>query len=55
MTIWGVPANIGTAVPSLFQTLDSPTFIENTFNYPTLAECYRVAALDGYNKVMEDE
>ncbi|MFQ5903157.1 MAG: Si-specific NAD(P)(+) transhydrogenase, partial [Candidatus Binatia bacterium] len=26
-------------------------FIENTFNYPTLAECYRVAALDGYNKV----
>jgi NAD(P) transhydrogenase len=27
-------------------------FIENTFNYPTLAECYRVAALNGYNKVM---
>ena len=26
-------------------------FIENTFNYPTLAECYRVAALDGYNKI----
>jgi NAD(P) transhydrogenase len=26
-------------------------FIESTFNYPTLAECYRVAALDGYNKV----
>ena len=22
------------------------------FNYPTLAECYKVAALDGYNKVM---
>jgi len=21
------------------------------FNYPTLAECYKVAALDGYNKV----
>jgi NAD(P) transhydrogenase len=30
-------------------------FIENTFNYPTLAECYRVAALDGYNKVMVEE
>jgi NAD(P) transhydrogenase len=28
-------------------------FIENTFNYPTLAECYRVAALDGYNKLMQ--
>jgi hypothetical protein len=27
-------------------------FIENTFNYPTLAECYRLAALNGYNKVM---
>jgi NAD(P) transhydrogenase len=27
-------------------------FIENTFNYPTLAECYQVAALNGYNKVM---
>jgi NAD(P) transhydrogenase len=26
-------------------------FISNTFNYPTLAECYRVAALDGYNKL----
>ncbi len=26
-------------------------FIENAFNYPTLAECYRVAALDGHNKV----
>lgn len=22
------------------------------FNYPTLAECYKVAALDGYNKIM---
>ena len=21
------------------------------FNYPTLAECYKVAALDGYNKL----
>jgi hypothetical protein len=21
------------------------------FNYPTLAECYKVAALDGFNKV----
>jgi NAD(P) transhydrogenase len=26
-------------------------FIENTFNYPTLAECYRVAGLNGYNKI----
>jgi hypothetical protein len=23
----------------------------NTFNYPTLAECYRVAGLNGYNKI----
>jgi NAD(P) transhydrogenase len=26
-------------------------FVENVFNYPTFAECYKVAALDGYNKV----
>jgi hypothetical protein len=26
-------------------------FLENVFNYPTLAECYKVAALDGYNKL----
>ncbi|MEO1525370.1 MAG: Si-specific NAD(P)(+) transhydrogenase [Planctomycetota bacterium] len=26
-------------------------FIETTFNYPTMAEAYRVAALNGYNRV----
>ncbi len=26
-------------------------FVNNVFNYPTLAEAYKVAALDGYNKV----
>lgn len=26
-------------------------FIESVFNYPTLAECYKVAALDGVNRV----
>ena len=25
-------------------------FIESVFNYPTLAECYKVAALDGVNR-----
>jgi len=25
-------------------------FIETVFNYPTLAECYKVAALDGVNR-----
>jgi NAD(P) transhydrogenase len=43
--------HIGQAVLAFDGTIDF--FIENTFNYPTLAECYRVAALDGYNKVME--
>ncbi|MFQ5934265.1 MAG: Si-specific NAD(P)(+) transhydrogenase, partial [Dehalococcoidia bacterium] len=42
--------HIGQAVLAFDGTIDF--FIENTFNYPTLAECYRVAALDGYNKVM---
>ncbi|MEM6313807.1 MAG: Si-specific NAD(P)(+) transhydrogenase, partial [Planctomycetota bacterium] len=26
-------------------------FVETVFNYPTLAECYKVAALDGLNRV----
>ena len=26
-------------------------FVESIFNYPTLAECYKVAALDGINRV----
>ena len=26
-------------------------FVESVFNYPTLAECYKVAALDGINRV----
>jgi len=41
--------HIGQAVLAFNGTIDY--FIENTFNYPTLAECYRVAALDGYNKI----
>ena len=27
-------------------------FLTTVFNYPTLAECYKVAALDAYNKLM---
>jgi NAD(P) transhydrogenase len=26
-------------------------FVDTVFNYPTLAECYRVAALDGINRM----
>ena len=26
-------------------------FVDNVFNYPTLAEAYKVAALNGLNKV----
>jgi NAD(P) transhydrogenase len=26
-------------------------FINSTFNYPTMAEAYRVAALNGYNRL----
>jgi NAD(P) transhydrogenase len=42
--------HIGQMAMAFHRTIDY--FIENTFNYPTLAECYRVAALNGYNKVM---
>jgi len=45
--------HIGQAVLAFNGTIDF--FIRNTFNYPTLAECYRVAALDGHNKVAVEE
>lgn len=41
--------HIGQAVMSLNGTLEY--FVRNVFNYPTLAECYKVAALDGMNKL----
>ncbi len=41
--------HIGQAVLNLSGTLDY--FIENTFNYPTLAEAYKVAALDAWNRM----
>jgi len=43
--------HIGQAVMGLGGTLDY--FVEGVFNYPTLAECYKVAALDGFNKLRE--
>jgi len=41
--------HIGQAVLNLKGTIDY--FIENTFNYPTLAEAYKVAALDAWNRM----
>ena len=41
--------HIGQAVLNLAGTIDY--FIENTFNYPTLAEAYKIAALDAYNRM----
>jgi NAD(P) transhydrogenase len=41
--------HIGQAVVTLGGTLDY--FISAVFNYPTLAECYKVAALDAFNKL----
>jgi len=43
--------HIGQAVMSLGGTLEY--FVSTVFNYPTLAECYKVAALDGYNKLRD--
>ena len=40
--------HIGQAVLNLKGTLDY--FIENTFNYPTLAEAYKIAGLDAWNR-----
>lgn len=41
--------HIGQMVLANNGTIES--FIDNVFNYPTLAECYKVAALAGMNKV----
>ncbi len=41
--------HIGQAVLNLGGTLDY--FLDNTFNYPTLAEAYKVAALDAWNRM----
>jgi NAD(P) transhydrogenase len=45
--------HIGQAVLNLHGTLDY--FIENTFNYPTLAEAYKIAALDAWNRMSRTE
>jgi len=41
--------HIGQAVLNLHGTLEY--FVENTFNYPTLAEAYKIAALDAWNRM----
>ena len=41
--------HIGQAVINLKGTIDY--FIDNSFNYPTLAEAYQVAALDAWNRL----
>ncbi|OGQ11384.1 MAG: hypothetical protein A2138_27020 [Deltaproteobacteria bacterium RBG_16_71_12] len=35
-----------------FADLTHTTFVNATFNYPTMAEAYRVAALNGLNRVV---
>jgi len=41
--------HIGQAVIALGGTLDY--FLQTVFNYPTLAEAYKIAALDAYNRM----
>ncbi|QLF70311.1 Si-specific NAD(P)(+) transhydrogenase [Peteryoungia desertarenae] len=43
--------HIGQAVLNLKGTLEY--FVENTFNYPTLAEAYKIAGLDAWNRMGE--
>lgn len=44
--------HIGQTVMAAGMQLDY--FVESIFNYPTLAECYKVAALDGLNRVRQN-
>jgi glutathione reductase (NADPH) len=45
--------HIGQAVLNLEGTLDY--FVDNTFNYPTLAEAYKIAALDAWNRMPKQQ
>jgi NAD(P) transhydrogenase len=45
--------HIGQAVMTLGGTLNY--FVDTVFNYPTLAECYKVAAFNGLNRVAKFE
>jgi len=45
--------HIGQAVIALGGTLDY--FLDTVFNYPTLAEAYKVAALNAANKLLAIE
>lgn len=44
--------HIGQAVINLGGDIDY--FVQNTFNYPTLAEAYKIAALDAWNRMPRD-
>ncbi len=44
--------HIGQAFIALGGTLE--VLVDTVFNYPTFAECYKVAALDAYNKLRAD-
>ena len=43
--------HIGQAVIELRGGIDY--FIDNSFNYPTLAEAYKIAALDAWNRLRQ--
>ncbi len=45
--------HIGQAVMALGGTIDF--FCNAVFNYPTMAECYKVAAFDGRNRLCDDD
>lgn len=45
--------HIGQAVMALGGTIEY--FRDTVFNYPTMAECFKVAALDGLNKLLRNE
>ena len=45
--------HIGQSVMTFDGTIDY--FRDTVFNYPTMAECYKVAAFDGLNKLAHDE
>ena len=51
LTSAGIPVRVDIFATEMFSTVLSAVEIKPAFNYPTLAECYKVVALDAANKL----
>ena len=53
--LMGTPVQKAASRDSLANPAALDYFVENTFNFPTLAEAYKVAALDAWNRMPKEQ